>query len=185
MAAILTGAGAGVLAAQAQSQSQPIRVTPENIRFNNYLRDLAGPTTLVKVIGGGVLGHVGGNPADLDEYDNLAGEIASKAGQVAVQTSVRHGLAALMQHSTEYQPCDCRGFGNKVEHALLETFTDRRADGSRALSVPRMTAAYAGSFARMAWEPDRDAGEAAVGATLSLGFSAVFNIARELTGVGR
>jgi hypothetical protein len=68
---------------------------------------------------------------------------------------------------------------------LLETFTDRRADGSRALSVPHIAGAYAGNFARMAWERDRDTGEAALGATVSIGFSALFNIGRELTGVGR
>jgi hypothetical protein len=64
---------------------------------------------------------------------------------------------------------------------LLETFTDRRADGSRALSVPRIAGTYGGNFARLAWERDRSAGDAALGATVSLGFSAVFNIARELT----
>jgi hypothetical protein len=68
---------------------------------------------------------------------------------------------------------------------LLETFTDRRADGSRALSVPRIAGAYAGNFSRLAWERDRNPGDVALGATVSLGFSALFNVARELTGVGR
>ncbi len=181
MAAVLTSAGAGAAAGQAQ----PIRVTPENVRFNNYLSDLAGPSTLIGVVGGGVLDQLREKPADWNDDDGLVAEIASRAGQSAIQASVRHGLAALMHHSTEYQPCECRGFGPKVEHALLETFTDRRADGTRALSVPRMAAAYAGSFSRIAWEPDRDVEEAALGATVSIGFSALFNIARELTGVGR
>jgi hypothetical protein len=100
-----------------------------------------------------------------------------------VQVSVRHGLAALMHRSTDYQPCECDGFGRRVEHALLETFTDRRADGSRALSVPRIAGAYAGGFAPMAWEHDRNAGDAVLGSTVSLGFTALFNIARELTGL--
>jgi hypothetical protein len=47
--------------------------------------------------------------------------------------------------------------------------------------VPRVAGAYAGNFARLAWERDRSAGDAALGATLSLGFSALFNIGRELT----
>jgi hypothetical protein len=163
-----------------------IRVTPENARFNNYLRDLAGPATLVKVIGGGVVNQLWRQPAVGDNDDGgLAREMASRAGQAAVQVSVRHGLAALMHHSTDYQPCDCRGFGPRVEHALLETFTDRRADGSRAISVPRIAGSYAGSFARLAWDRDRNAADAALGATVSVGFSALFNIARELTGVGR
>jgi hypothetical protein len=91
-----------------------------------------------------------------------------------------------MQQSTDYQPCNCRGFGNKIEHALLETFTARQADGSRAIAVPRMAGAYAGRFARLAWERDgAGAQDVLLGTTLSFGLTAVFNIARELTGVGR
>jgi hypothetical protein len=165
-ATVLAAAMAKELSAQ---EARSIRITSENVRFTNYLSDLAGPPALIGVVGGGL----------------LQGEIASKAGQHAVQVSVSHGLAAVMHRSTDYQPCQCRGFGPRVAHALLETFTDRRADGSRALSVPRMAGAYAGSFARLAWEPDRSVGDAAAGATLSLGFSALFNIAREVSGVGR
>lgn len=157
-----------------------IRITPENARLNNYLHDLAGPPAIVGVVGSGLLDHVWRN-----DGEDLAGELASRAAKEAVQVSVRHGLAAIMHRSTDYQPCDCRGFGARVEHALLETFTDRRADGTRALSVPRIAGAYAGNFAGLAWERDRNLQDAALGTTLSFGFSALFNIARELTGVGR
>jgi hypothetical protein len=163
-----------------------IRVNPENVRLNNYLHDLAGPPALVGVIGGGLLDHLRQKPVAWDDgTDGLPGRIASRTAQAAVQVSVRHSLAALMHRSTDYQPCECRGFGRRVEHALLETFTDRRADGSRALSVPRLAGAYAGGFTRLAWERDRNAGDVALGSTVSLGFSALFNLAREVTGVGR
>jgi len=177
-ASVLAAAMARELSAQ---EARSVRITPENVRFTNYLNDLSGPPALIGAVGGGLLRGV----RQHDGADGLAGGIASKAAQHAVQVSVSHGLAAVMHRSTDYQPCQCRGFGPRVAHALLETFTDRRADGSRALSVPRMAGAYAGSFARLAWEPDRGVGDAAAGATLSLGFSALFNIARELTGVGR
>jgi hypothetical protein len=181
---------AGGVSAQAPSAGGPalgseppsIRVTPENVRFSNYLRDLAGPRALVGVVGGGVL-------QELRQSDgtDLGDRLAQRATQHAAEMSVRHGLAALMHRSTDYhyQFCECHGFGPRVQHALLETFTDRRADGSRVLSVPRIAGTYAGDFAGLAWDHDRSAGDAAAGATLSLGFSALFNIARELSGVGR
>jgi hypothetical protein len=157
-----------------------IRVTPQNARVNNYLRDLAGPVTFFGVIGGSLV-------SDLRSDDvHLGREIAYRAAQAAVEVSVHHGLAAVMQHDTDYQPCGCRGFGNKVEHALLETFTDRRPDGSRAPAVPHIAGAYAGRFARLAWERDGSgAQDVLLGTTLSFGFTAVFNIARELTGIAR
>jgi hypothetical protein len=162
-------------------QPSAIRVTPQNARINNYLRDLAGPTTFVSVIGGSVLSDLRN---DDDVY--LGQELAARASQAVVEVSVRHGLAAVMQQSTDYEPCNCRGFGNKVEHALLETFTDRRPDGSRAPAVPHIAGAYAGRFARLAWERDgAGAQDVLLGTTLSFGLTAVFNIARELTGLGR
>ena len=159
-----------------------IRITPDNVRLNNYLRDLAGPRALVGVVGGGLLQR-------LRQHDGteLEDRIAARATQHAAEVSVRHGLAALMHRNTDnhFQFCECHGFGPRVQHALLETFTDRRADGSRALAVPRIDGTYAGDFAGLAWEHDRSVGGVAAGATLSLGFSALFNVARELSGVGR
>lgn len=181
---------AGRLSAQAPSTAGPalgresasIRVTPESARFGNYLHELAGPRALIGVVGGGVLGQLRGHN-DLELEDR----IVSGAAQHAAEVSVRHGLAAVMHRSTDngYQFCECRGFGPRVGHALVEAFTDRRADGSRALSVPRIAGTYAGSFAGLAWEHDRNLGGAAAGATLSLGFTALFNIAREFSGLGR
>jgi hypothetical protein len=183
MVATALAAGAGEALGQHPSS---IRVTPETVRLQNYLHELASPGAFLGVIGGGVVHHLWRKPAAGNGgVDGLAERIGSKAAQAAVEVSVRHGLAALMDRSTEYQPCNCSGFGRRVEHALLETFTDRRADGSRALSMPRIAGAYAAGFAPLAWDRERTASDAAVGATLSLGFSALFNITRELTGLSR
>jgi hypothetical protein len=186
----LTGSVAGGVSAQAPSadgpalgrQSPSIGITPENVRFTNYLRDLAGPRAVVGIVGGGALQQLRQN-----DGTELGQRLAQRATQHATEISVRHGLAALMNRGTDYhyQFCECKGFGARVQHALLETFTDRRADGSRALSVPRIAGTYAGEFAGLAWEHDRSVRGAVGGATLSLGFSALFNIGRELTGLGR
>jgi hypothetical protein len=181
---------AGPLSAQAPSVGGPvlgregpsIGITPENVRFRNYLHDLAGPGALVGVVGGGVLGQLRSH-----DGTQLEDRVFRGATQHAAEISVRDGLAAVMHRSTDYHFhfCDCRGFGPRVQHALLETFTDRRDDGSQAFSVPRIAGAYAGSFAGLAWEHNHSVGGVAAGATLSFGFSALFNIAHELSGVGR
>jgi hypothetical protein len=181
VATALVASVSGVASAQSEvAPATSIRVTPANARVQNYLNDLAGPSTAVRVIGGGLLTGL------RDDKTVLGHEFASRMGQMAIETSVHHGLAAVMGHSTDYQPCECTGFGAKVQHALLETFTDRRADGTRAIAVPRMTGAYAGRFARLAWEQDGSgAQDVLVSTTLSFGFTAIFNVARELSGVGR
>jgi hypothetical protein len=176
----------GGLSAQTAEQPQVLRISAENSRLSHYLHELAGPGAFMSVIGGGLVEELWRKPTlGSDGADHLSSRMLSRAGQAAVQVSVRHGLAALMHRSTDYRPCECRGFGPRIEHALLETFTDRRADGSRALSVPRIAGAYAGDFARLAWDRNQSGSDAVLGATLSLGFTALFNVGRELTGIAR
>jgi hypothetical protein len=159
-----------------------IRLNSENVRLNNYLHELAGPGAFLGAVGGGVLAQI--RHSD-DGLDDVSTRIGTRVLQRSVDLSVRHGLAALMHQSTDYQPCHCHGFGNKVKHALLESFTARRDDGSRALAIPRFAGSYASSFTELAWNHSRNAGDALLGTTLSFGFSALFNVAKELTGLAR
>jgi hypothetical protein len=163
-------------------EPRSIQLNSENVRLNNYLHDLAGPGAFVSMIGGGVLDEI---RKTKNGPDDLSGRIGTRALQRAVDVSVHHGLAALMHHSTDYQPCHCHGFGRKVGHALLESFTDRRDDGSRALAIPRFASSYASGFTALAWDHSRNAGDVLLGTTMSFGFSALFNVAKELTGLAR
>ena len=159
-----------------------IGLNSENLRVNRFLHDLAGPGAFVSVLGSSVVSEIRGSTTGPDDWE---GRLAARVAQRSVDVSVRHGVAALMHHSTDdrYQPCNCRGFGRKVGHALVETFTDRRDDGSRALAIPELAGSYAGGLSGLAWHHDRSVGDALLGSTLSLGTSALFNIARELTGL--
>ncbi|TMC60874.1 MAG: hypothetical protein E6J17_09300, partial [Chloroflexi bacterium] len=129
---VLSASVAGGVSAQAPSAVGPglghepssIRITPENVRFSNYLHELAGPRALIGLVGGGVLGQLRQN-----DGMGLEDRLAERATQHAAKVSVLHGLAAVMHRSTDhhYQFCECHGFGPRVAHALVESFTDRRA----------------------------------------------------------
>jgi hypothetical protein len=172
----MTVALAGMATGRASAQTQ-IRVTPENARVSVYLRDLANPRGLLGMAGGAAITRFRHQDTELGD------ELGYRATQRMVGVTVRHGLAAAMHLPADhqYQLCECRGFGPRVVHALVETFTDRRDDGSRALAVPRLASGYAQGLTGLAWRHDRSVGSALSGATLSLGGQALFNIARELT----
>jgi len=190
MAMALMIPGAGRLAAQVPTASPAgrrtppasIRITSDNVRWTNYLHDLAGPRAVAGLAAGSVIEEIRGN----DDAD-LGRRLAERATKHLAEESVRHGLAAVLHRSTDthYHFCECQGFGPRVAHALVESFTDERADGSRGFSLARVGGAYAGSMAGLPWERHRSAGDAAASATLSLGVSALFNVARELSGLGR
>ena len=174
IAVTLSAIALASVSAQAQS---PIRITPENARVSAYLHELANP--------GGLAGMVGGAALERLRHDRteFGDELAFRGTERLVGTSVRHGLAAVMHVSTEsrYHLCECRGFGPRVAHALVQTFTDPRDDGSRALAVPRIASRYAQGFTELAWRHDRTAGDVLTGTALSFGAKALFNIGRELT----
>ena len=170
---------AAMAAAGVSAQTQPqIRITPENARLSAYLHELANPGALAGVPGGAMLERL-----RHEDRTNLTTDLASGTTQRVVGVSVRHGLAAAMHVSTKYQYhlCGCRGFGPRVAHALVETFTDRRDDGGRSVAAPRIAASYAESFTGLAWKPDRSIGRLLSGTALSFGGQALFNLGRELT----
>jgi hypothetical protein len=167
-------------AARTAAQAPPsIRVTPRSARATAYLDELANPRGLVVGVAGGALFD------RLRSRDNsdLADELAFRATKRAVGISVRHGLAAAMhlRTDTQYHLCECRGFGPRVAHALVETFTDPKDGGGRALAVPRLAAHYAENLTGLAWKHDRSTGSVLTGTSLSLGVQALINIGRELT----
>jgi len=166
---------AAMAAAGVSAQTQPqIRIPPDNARLSAYLHELANPGALAGVAGGAVLEQL-----RHEDRTNLTTDLASGTTQRVVGVSVRHGLAAAMHVSTKYQYhlCGCRGFGPRVAHALVETFTDRRDDGGRSVAAPRIAASFTG----VAWKHDRSIGRVLSGTTLSFGGQALFNLGRELT----
>ena len=177
---------AAALAAMATARTSaqtpaPIRVTPKSARETAYLNDLANPRALAWMAGGAALER-----ARYGDRVDFADELAYRATKRVVGLSVRHGLAAAMHLGTDsrYHLCDCRGFGPRVAHALVETFTDPRDGGGRALAVPRIAAHYAENFTGMAWQHDRGVTSVVSSTSLSFGIQALFNIGRELTGIG-
>jgi hypothetical protein len=169
---------AGKTTAQTQA---PIRVTPKSARETAYLNELANPRALAWMAGGAAL-----EGFRSDGRSDFGDELAYRATKRMVGISVRHGLAAAMHLGTDsrYHLCECRGFGPRVVHALVETFTDPRDGGGRALAVPRIAAHYAENVTAMAWQHDRGVTSVVTGTSLSFGVHALFNIGRELAGIG-
>jgi hypothetical protein len=171
---------AGLASARASAQTPGrIGVTSDNARASAYLHELADPHGLIGVGGGAVLERLRHDGTELGD------ELAYRATQRAVGVSVRHGLAAAMHLRTDdqYQPCECRGFGPRVAHALAETFTDARDGGGRTFAAPRVAASFAEGVTGLAWKHDRNVGDVLTGTALSFGLKALFNLGRELTGI--
>ncbi len=150
-------------------------------RWHAYVHDILGPGAWLGVGAGSALEQAETSPTQWGTGASGFGKrVASTYGDLFVQESVRHGLAAALDRSTNYHRCGCRSFGAKVSNAFVETFTDRDAEGRRQFSEPRVAGAIAGGFAPMLWWP----GETAAGAVTATGLSLLFtwagNVVTEL-----
>ncbi len=150
-------------------------------RWHAYVHDILGPGAWVGVGAGSALEQAETSPTQWGTGASGFGKrVASTYGDLFVQESVRHGLAAALDRSTNYHRCRCRGFGAKVGNAFVETFTDRDADGRRQLSEPRLAGAIAGGFAPMLWWPGETVAGAATATGVSLLFTWAGNVVTEL-----
>ena len=143
--------------------------------MHDYVHALIGPSALLGIAAGTALDQIRDDPPQW----NIGNRALSNAGRLAVQESVHHGLAAIMNRSTWYYPCSCTGTGARIAHAFGEAFTDHDVHGRTYLSVARIAGAYGGAYAESTWRPGRSGGEVIVAGTSSLVGSAVLNLWRE------
>jgi hypothetical protein len=138
-----------------------------------FVTELADPLALANALALGLYDHARTEP---DEWggglDALTQRIASRAGGHVIGTSVRHGLAAILVRSTEFEPCrGCVTAEDRINHALVETFTDRDATGQRVISEPYLAGTFAGAMAPTLWNPDTTLGDGLKSGLLSIVFT--------------
>ncbi len=167
--------------ASAAAASAPAARSRSSDRWHAYVHDILGPGAWVGVGAGSALEQAETSPTQWGTGASGFGKrVASTYGDLFVQESVRHGLAAALDRSTNYHRCGCRGVGAKVGNAFVETFTDRDAEGRRQFSEPRVAGAIAGGFAPMLWWPGETVAGAATATGTSLLFTWAGNIITEL-----
>jgi predicted secreted protein len=146
-------------------------VAPDPVR--NFVYELADPLALANALALGLYDHARTEPYEWGGgLDALTQRIASRAGGHVIGTSVRHGLAAVLERSTEFEPCrGCVSAEDRINHAILETFTDRDATGERVLSEPFLAGTYAGAIAPTLWHPDSNLVDGLKSGTFSILFT--------------
>lgn len=146
-------------------------VAPDPVEV--FVTDLADPLALANALALGLYDHARTEPYEWGGgLDAMTQRIASRAGGHVIGTSVRHGLAAILDRSTEFEPCrGCASAEDRVSHALVETFTDRDATGRRVVSEPFFAGTYAGAMAPTLWHPDADLVDGVRAGTVSILFT--------------
>ena len=125
--------------------------------FQRYLVDAFGPIGWLRAAASAGIAQASDDPPEWRQGAKGYGRrVGSKFGQHVVQETVLYGLSAPFGQDPSYYRCDCSGFGPRLKHALISSFTAVNRDEHRVFSVPRVIAPFAaGQVAANGWYPDR------------------------------
>lgn len=151
-------------------------------RTRRYRHDLLYGTALGFVFAG--VDQLRNDPPEWGKgWHGYERRLASDVGEFVIQETVTDVVAAALNRPLDYQRCRCTGTGQRIGWALESSVTDPLPNGHRALAVPRIVGAYAGSFAQASWRPDTPSGRtrtALVNGTVNLIVGAGINLYYEL-----
>jgi hypothetical protein len=108
---------------------------------------------------------------------------SSNIGEFWIQEITTEGLAWAMNRPLDYQPCKCRGFWPRFNHALGGAVLDQKPKGGQALAIPRIVGAYGGAYAQSTWRPNGSRSRANLVltyGTTSLAFGVLINMYHEI-----
>jgi hypothetical protein len=151
-------------------------------QFQNYLRNTFGPPAFIAAAVGAGIDQQKPAPPEWDSGGlGFSERYGFRYGMVLIRNTTKYSLGAAMRQDVAYHRCECTGFVPRGFHAIASTVTARTRSGRTIVSLPALSAPYAGAFAAMnAWYPARYESQDAVRmGSMSFTFAAGANLFRE------
>lgn len=150
-------------------------------RRRAYLADLLGPGAGLRAAGLAGIDQWQDDPTGWRQgADGYGRRVLSRAGGVAAQITLEHGLAAALRHDLRYTSLGRGPAASRVWHALSGAALARRANGRRTPSVGTLAGAYGGRLAETSWQPGGAShGDAVAAVAFTLAARGLVNVVRE------
>jgi len=151
-------------------------------RWHRYLSNLVSPGAVLESAAGAGIKQWSDTPSEWDQDGWGYGlRFASSFGVHVVKQSIESGTAALLHEDNRYVPCSETGFGPRLKYALTSTVMARSPNGSRRISISKISAFTATSFISRTWQPasTSQASDAFAHLGISVGLAAGYNVGRE------
>jgi len=173
--AIVTLVTAGLAAAEAPPQAHPYR--------KQYMHETFGKKAYIGTAGRAAFGQALNRPHEWGRGPSGFGKrLASGFATHVVKNSIQYGVASIRHEDLEYHRSTKRGFGPRLQHALVSTVvTHKTTTGQRTVAAGRISGAMGSGLISRAWQPARlrtvSSGLSTGG--IMLGAEAGMNVARE------
>jgi len=151
-------------------------------RFISYVNGMFGPIALGKNAATAGISTWRNSPEEWgDKWEGFGRRFASNMGKSIIKGTVSYGLEEAFKLDSKYYRSPKKDVGSRVGNALLSTVTARDKRGKRVFGFPKIAGTYAASItAAEMWYPGRfDWKDGVKNGTISLGFTAAFNLVKE------
>ena len=151
-------------------------------RRKSYFNSLFGPYALARTVATAGLSTARNSPEEWGgQWEGFGRRVASGFGRNAIRQTTTYALDEAFKLDSKFYRSQRRTFGAKVKNALTSPFIARKPDGRKVFGFPRIAGTYTASIvAAETWYPKRfDYKDGLRSGTISLGFSAAFNLFRE------
>ena len=154
----------------------------EGERFDQFLRDLGNPFSIVSSAAAAGLGQWKDRPHEWKQGAEAYGlRFASSYGEHMVRGTLLFGASSLFHEDNRYRPSGESGFGHRVGYAIESEFLARGDNGKRHVSASRVVALVGAALLSRFWQPESTRSLRSAGANLSttIGVGVAFNVVRE------
>lgn len=151
-------------------------------RFKTFLKNTAGPRTLIGTTIGTTFQQLGDEPPEWKkDAGGFTRRFASNFGENAIEQATKYAISEAFQQDPRYEKCECTKTSKRVLHALKSGFTARNRSGNTVFSPAKVVAPYVGSVTAVkAWYPERYSVQDGLRkGTYGLAFNVGFNLVRE------
>lgn len=151
-------------------------------RFRRYVNSTIGPFALLGNGIGAGFSTASNEPEEWGKsWEGYGRRFASNVGRNAIRNTITYGLDEALKLDSHFYRSEKRDVGSRVSNALLSVVTARKPNGKRTIGAPRLIGTYtANVVAAETWFPERFSWKDGVrSGTISLGFTAAFNLFRE------
>ncbi|HEV7644982.1 MAG TPA: hypothetical protein VGO50_13640 [Pyrinomonadaceae bacterium] len=172
---------AGSKEAPVPQASPYVRPTAKK-RFISYVNGMFGPIAMGKNAATAGISTWRNSPEEWgDKWEGFGRRFASNIGKGIIKQTVSYSLEEAFKLDSKYYRSQKKDVGSRVSNALLSTVTARDKNGKRVFGFPRIAGIYAASItAAQMWYPSRfDWKDGVKNGTVSLGFTAAFNLVKE------
>jgi len=151
-------------------------------RFDSYVHHMFGPETIFRTSAGAGINQLMNTPSEWKQGASGYGlRWSSIYGEHVIHSTVMYGTSVALHEDNRYFQSGLTGFGPRLKYALASTFLARHENGTRHLSVSRMSGFVTAAAISRLWQPPSTSHfeNAADSFGVGIGVEAGFNVARE------